>query len=54
MFMVVIRCLNFEPGGNVWPGERDLRVDSISQYLKLRLSGRWVIEKKAVNTAQFL
>lgn len=44
----------FELGGNVWLGEMDLKVVSISQYLKLRLTGRWVTEMKVENTAQFL
>lgn len=51
--MEVIRCMNFELGGNVWLGEMDLRVVSISQYLKLRLTERWATEKKE-NTVQFL
>lgn len=46
--------MNFEPGRNVWPGETDLRVANILQYLKLESTGRWAMEKKAENTAQFL
>lgn len=52
--MEVTRCMNFELGGNVWPVEMDLRIVCISQYLKLRLTGRWVTEKKVENTVQFL